>query len=73
MGNGFPVGAASIAPKIQPKHFMLGTTFGGNHLACAAALAVLEVIESDDLINNAKTVGDYLINELRKFIFHLFV
>ena len=45
---------------------MLGTTFGGNHLACAAALAVLEVIENDGLINNAKTIGDYLINELRK-------
>jgi acetylornithine aminotransferase len=50
MGNGFPIGAISIAPKIQPKHFMLGTTFGGNHLACAAALAVLEVIQQDDLM-----------------------
>ena len=66
MGNGFPIGAISIAPKIQPKHFMLGTTFGGNHLACAAALAVLEVIEKEDLINNAKTVGDYLMGELKK-------
>ena len=66
MGNGFPIGAISISPKIQPKHFMLGTTFGGNHLACAAALAVLEVIENDDLINNAKTVGDYLMEELKK-------
>lgn len=66
MGNGFPIGAISISPKIQPKHFMLGTTFGGNHLACAAALAVLEIIEKEDLINNAKTVGDYLINELKK-------
>ncbi len=66
MGNGFPVGAISIAPKIQPKHFMLGTTFGGNHLACAAALAVLEVIEESDLINNAKKVGDYLMEELKK-------
>lgn len=45
---------------------MLGTTFGGNHLACAAALAVLEVIEKDDLMNNAKTIGDYLITELKK-------
>ena len=45
---------------------MLGTTFGGNHLACAAALAVLEVIEEEDLISNAKTVGNYLINELKK-------
>ena len=66
MGNGFPVGAISISSKIQPKHFMLGTTFGGNHLACAAALAVLEVIEVEGLVNNAKTVGDYLIAELKK-------
>ena len=66
MGNGFPVAAISISPKIQPKYFMLGTTFGGNHLACAAALAVLEVIEQDDLISNAKTIGDYLMAELKK-------
>ncbi len=66
MGNGFPVAGISIAPNIQPKHFMLGTTFGGNHLACAAALAVLEVIEKDALIRNAKTIGDYLINELKQ-------
>lgn len=66
MGNGFPVAGISIAPKIQPKHFMLGTTFGGNHLACAAALAVLEVIEKDDLITNAAVVGQYLMDELKK-------
>jgi acetylornithine/N-succinyldiaminopimelate aminotransferase len=66
MGNGFPVAGISIAPRIQPKHFMLGTTFGGNHLACAAALAVLEIIEKDDLIKNAETVGNYLIEELKK-------
>src|SRR5436190_7228489 len=66
MGNGFPIGAISISPKIQPKHFMLGTTFGGNHLACAAALAVLEVIEEEDLVANAKMVGDYLMEELKK-------
>ena len=66
MGNGFPVAGISIVPKIQPKHFMLGTTFGGNHLACAAALAVLEVMVKDDLINNAKNIGDYLISELTK-------
>jgi len=66
MGNGFPVAGISIAPKIQPKHFMLGTTFGGNHLACAAALAVLEIIEQDELIKNAETVGNYLIEELKK-------
>jgi acetylornithine aminotransferase len=67
MGNGFPIGAISIAPKIQPAHGMLGTTFGGNHLACAAALAVLEVIEQDNLIANAAEVGGYLIGELKKF------
>ena len=66
MGNGFPIGAISIAPKIQPKQFMLGTTFGGNHLACAAALAVLEVIQQDDLMKNAEAVGSYLISALKK-------
>lgn len=66
MGNGFPVAGISIAPKFQSKHFMLGTTFGGNHLACAAALAVLEVIERDNLMENAKAVGDYLINALKQ-------
>jgi len=65
MGNGFPVGGILIAPHILPKHGMLGTTFGGNHLACAAALAVLEVIESENLLNNADTVGNYLLNKLR--------
>ena len=66
MGNGFPVAGISIAPLIQPKHFMLGTTFGGNHLACAAALAVLEVIEKENLMNNAKVTGDYLMAEIKK-------
>lgn len=66
MGNGFPVGAISISPKIQPQHFMLGTTFGGNHLACAAALAVLEIIQQDELIKNAEVVGNYLMTELKK-------
>ncbi len=66
MGNGFPVAGISIAPKIQPKYFMLGTTFGGNHLACAAALAVLEVIEQDNLVTHAANLGDYLMEELRK-------
>jgi acetylornithine aminotransferase len=65
MGNGFPVGGIIIAPHIKSKHFMLGTTFGGNHLACAAALAVLEVIESEGLIKNAQQVGEYLMNELK--------
>ncbi|MNY15917.1 Acetylornithine aminotransferase [compost metagenome] len=66
MGNGFPVAGISIAPKFKPWHGMLGTTFGGNHLACAAALAVLEIIEQDNLMENAETVGNYLISELKK-------
>ena len=66
MGNGFPIGGILIAPHIQPKHFMLGTTFGGNHLACAAALAVLEVIEAEQLLMNAKNMGDYLLKNLKK-------
>ena len=66
MGNGFPVAGIAIAPKFKAAHFMLGTTFGGNHLACAAALAVLEVMEQDNLMQNAATVGEYLINELKK-------
>ena len=64
MGNGFPLAGISIAPKIQPKHYMLGTTFGGNHLACAAALAVLEVMEEEKLVKNAEEIGGYLVNEL---------
>jgi len=66
MGNGFPIGGILIAPHIQPKHGMLGTTFGGNHLACAAALGVVEVIEKEGLVENANEVGNYLINELKK-------
>ena len=66
MGNGFPVAGISIAPKFKPWHGMLGTTFGGNHLACAAALAVLEIIEQDNLLKNAEQVGSYLIAELNK-------
>jgi len=64
MGNGFPVAGVIIAPHIKPKHFQLGTTFGGNHLACAAALAVLEVIEEEKLMGNAVMVGKYLKDEL---------
>lgn len=66
MGNGFPIGAISISPKIAPRHFMLGTTFGGNHLACAAAIAVLEVIESEQLMENAARIGDHLLAEIKK-------
>lgn len=66
MGNGFPVAGILIAPHIQPKHGMLGTTFGGNQLACAAALAVLEVIEQEDLLINARRQGDYLMSSLQE-------
>jgi len=64
MGNGCPVAGIIIAPHIKPKHFQLGTTFGGNHLACAAALAVLEVLEEEKLMGNATLVGKYLRDEL---------
>ena len=66
MGNGFPVAGIIIAPHLQAKHGMLGTTFGGNHLACAAALAVLEVIEQEQLMNNATETGNYLVAQLKK-------
>lgn len=66
MGNGFPVAGISIAPRIQPKYGMLGTTFGGNHLACAAALAVLEVIEKENLLENAIETGAYLMEGIKK-------
>ena len=59
MGNGFPIGGILIAPHIEASYGMLGTTFGGNHLACAAALAVLEVIESEDLMRNAAAMDPY--------------
>jgi acetylornithine/N-succinyldiaminopimelate aminotransferase len=66
MGNGFPVGGLLIAPHILPKHGMLGTTFGGNPLACAAALGVLEVMETESLIPHALELGNYLMEQLRK-------
>jgi acetylornithine/N-succinyldiaminopimelate aminotransferase len=66
MGNGFPVAGISIAPKFKAWHGMLGTTFGGNHLACAAALAVLEIMEQDNLMKNAEEVGNYLIAALKE-------
>jgi acetylornithine aminotransferase len=65
MGNGFPVAGVLIAPHIKPKHGMLGTTFGGNPLACAAALAVLEVMRDENLMVNATNVGNYLMEQLR--------
>jgi len=66
MGNGFPVGGILIAPGINPKHGMLGTTFGGNQLACAAALAVLEVIEDEKLMESAASTGNYLLKALKE-------
>lgn len=66
MGNGFPVAGILIHPKLKAKHGMLGTTFGGNYLACAAAIAVLEIIENENLISNSEMTGNYLINELKK-------
>lgn len=66
IGNGFPVAAISIAPHIAPKYGMLGTTFGGNHLACAAAVAVADVMLQDNLVAQAKETGDYLMQELKK-------
>ncbi len=65
IANGFPMGAVLIAPHIQATYGMLGTTFGGNHLACAAALAVLDVMEEERLVENAARVGDYLLSELK--------
>lgn len=67
IGNGFPMGGVLISPIFKPVYGMLGTTFGGNHLSCAAALAVMDVIEQEDLIENAACVGAYLIEELKKF------
>ena len=66
MGNGFPIGGISIAPHIAPKYGMLGTTFGGNHLACAAALAVVEVMEQENLLEAAARNGTYLMDALAK-------
>ena len=66
IANGFPVGGVLIAPHFKAWHGMLGTTFGGNHLACAAALAVLDVIEDEKLVENANEVGEYLLSELAK-------
>ena len=66
MANGFPIGGVLIAPHFEARPGLLGTTFGGSHLACAAAIAVLEVIERDALVENAAEIGDYLLAELHK-------
>jgi acetylornithine aminotransferase len=68
MGNGFPVGGVLIAPEIKPWSGMLGTTFGGNYLACAASTAVLEVIENESLMKNAESLGNYWMAKLRTFL-----
>lgn len=67
IGNGFPMGAVLISPEFIPVYGQLGTTFGGNHLACTAALAVLDVIEKENLVQNAAEVGEYLIDKLKEF------
>lgn len=67
MGNGFPVAGFIVSPKFTPKKGMLGTTFGGNHLACAAAIAVLDVIQKENLIENAAYLGKYIINRLQSY------
>jgi len=66
IANGFPMGGVLISPEFKPVYGQLGTTFGGNHLGCAAALAVLDVMESENLVDNARTVGEHLMEELRK-------
>lgn len=66
IGNGFPMGAVLISPEFKPVYGQLGTTFGGNHLACTAALAVLDVMEDEHLVDNARQVGEYLIARLRE-------
>ncbi|MBQ9077519.1 MAG: aminotransferase class III-fold pyridoxal phosphate-dependent enzyme [Muribaculaceae bacterium] len=66
IANGFPMGAVLISPKFAPVYGQLGTTFGGNHLACAAAIAVIDIFEKENLVENARRVGEYLMGELRK-------
>ena len=66
IANGFPMGGVLISPKFAPVYGQLGTTFGGNHLACAAALAVLDVMENEHLVENSRRMGDYLLEELKK-------
>ncbi len=67
MGNGFPVSGVIISPEFEAIHGQLGTTFGGNHLACAAAIAVLDVMKEEKLIENAAKVGNFLMTELKQF------
>ncbi|MEZ7866804.1 MAG: aminotransferase class III-fold pyridoxal phosphate-dependent enzyme [Paludibacteraceae bacterium] len=67
MGNGFPIGGVLISPMFSAVHGMLGTTFGGNHLACAAAIAVLDVMKNENLVANAANTGAYLIEKMKSF------
>lgn len=66
IANGFPMGAVLISPRFTPVYGQLGTTFGGNHLACAAAIAVLDIFEQENLVENSRQVGEYLLAELKK-------
>ena len=66
MGNGFPIGAVLISPAFEASHGLLGTTFGGSHLACAAAISVLDIIKAEQLVTNAEKTGQYLLDELKK-------
>ena len=65
MGNGFPIGGLLIHPRFEASYGLLGTTFGGNHLACAAGIAVLDVLKQEDLVHNAASVGQYLMEQLK--------
>lgn len=67
MGNGFPIGGVLISPKFKASNGLLGTTFGGNHLACAAGIAVLDVIKNENLIDNAEKIGSYIENKIKDF------
>ena len=67
IGNGFPMAGVLISPKFKPVYGQLGTTFGGNHLACAAAIAVLDVMKGENLVENAAKVGAHLLKELKQF------
>ena len=66
MGNGFPIGGVLISPLFEASHGLLGTTFGGSHLACTAAISVLDIIKAEQLMVNAEKIGQYLITELKK-------
>ncbi|RZJ40142.1 MAG: aminotransferase class III-fold pyridoxal phosphate-dependent enzyme, partial [Chryseobacterium sp.] len=67
MGNGFPIGGVLIHPKFHASNGLLGTTFGGNHLACVAAIAVLDIMKNENLIENAQQMGSYIENEIKDF------